>query len=70
MLCDEQKAPIPSGHYLYLQFKPSHVYCLIPRNNMGQATMLYYPEMPEYLRHFKYYLFITEVSHPFHVIAH
>ena len=70
MLCDEQKAPNPSGHYLYLQFNPSHVYCLIPSNNMSQAAMLYYPEIPEYLLLFKYYLFITEVSHPFHVIAH
>ena len=69
ILCNEQKVPVPSGHYLYLQFKPSHVYCLIPSYSMSQATLLYYPEMPEYLRLFKYHLFLTKVSHPFNIIA-
>ena len=62
LLFNEQDIPDPSGHYMYLQFKPSHVYCVIPSYSMEQGILLYYPEMPEYLKLFKNYVGLAQVS--------
>ena len=55
LLYNDEKLPEMTEKYLLLQFKTSHVYCLIPSyvKETDQATVLYYPSMPEYLKLFK-----------------
>ena len=60
LLFNTEKTPMINGKHLLVEFKPSHVYCVIPSYS-DQGALLYYPSMPEYLKYFKFCQGISKV---------
>ena len=59
--CREQFLPKFTGQFMFLEFKPSYDYCLLPSYATNQGTLLSYPEKPSFIDLFDYSHHLAEV---------
>ena len=60
LLFNKEKTPLVNEKHLLVEYKPSHIYCVIP-SYTDQGALLYYPSRPEYLKYFKFCQGISKV---------
>ena len=52
--CREKVMPQFNGQFMFLEFKPSYDYCLLPSFATNQGTLLSYPEKPSFVDLYDY----------------
>ena len=60
LLYNKEKTPMVNGKHLLVEYKPSHIYCVIP-SYTDQGALLYYPSRPDFLKYFKFCQGISKV---------
>ena len=54
--------PKATGLYIYLEFKDSYDYCLVPSYSTDQGRLMSYPKRPSFVDMFKYTYDISKVD--------
>ena len=57
---DEQ--PNATGQYIFLEFKESYDYCLLPNDETEQGRLMVYPIQPAFIDQFKFRHQISKVE--------
>ena len=57
---DEQ--PKESGQYIFLEFKDSYDYCLLPTDETDKGRLMVYPIKPVFIDQFKFRHLISKVD--------
>ena len=53
--------PVPTGSCRYVQYRPDHVYCLVPSYEVDKGEVVVYEEDPPFISAFPVSLYIKQV---------
>ena len=58
----KDELPKATGQYIFLEFKDSHDYCLLPDDKTDQVKIKIYPEKPAFVDQFKWLYQFSKVD--------
>ena len=62
MVSSTDELPKQTGQYMFLEFKDSYDYCLLPSYSDDEGRMMVFPSKPAFIDQFKWFHQISKVD--------